>query len=184
MRVVTPHEKRHPVSQLSRKRHADMVKGKQGAFKQCTKAKGSDRRCRGQPTNCECPQPSQSATHSLGRSFFTSQKGCGCGKSGLAQPASSRNYSEEHACILQYVARRAIPGNQRGMIRGSGPRVLWLRHCKPLDLGCETAPVRISLQSWGDRQHQHLPTVLGYTLPWWQVTRPSYATSTVCSMGP
>lgn len=49
----------------------------------------------------------------------------------VAQPASSRDYSEEHAgrCVEPLLGAG-------GAIRGSGPRALWLRHCKPPDLGC------------------------------------------------
>lgn len=36
-----------------------------------------------------------------------------------------------------------------GAIRGSGPRTLWLRHCKPRDLGCDCASQNLASFAFG-----------------------------------
>lgn len=116
------------------------------------------------------PTARESATHPLGQSLFTSQKGCGCGKSGLAQPASSRNYSEERTCILQCVGlRRAIPAGQSGEVTlGSFSYVtasllIWVESRLVLLRGLQAGEIANS--------HQRFPTAEEYTLPRWRVTR-------------
>ncbi|PTB44341.1 hypothetical protein M441DRAFT_24528 [Trichoderma asperellum CBS 433.97] len=69
----------------------------------------------------------------------------------VAQPASSRDYSEEHAgrCVEPLLGAG-------GAIRGSGPRAFWLRHCKPPDLGCASfASQPLKLR---DRQITYCPS--------------------------
>lgn len=101
-----------------------MARGSQAAVKQCAKVKGSDRRCHGQPTANVFDQarvpliPWAKASSRAKRAVVVANLA-------MAQPASSRNYSEEPACLQPAVAGTTYVEpflESGGAIRGSGPR--------------------------------------------------------------
>lgn len=123
-----------------------------------------------QPT-ARVQRSSQSATHFLGPKPLHEPNGLWLWQ---IWPGSARKQSKllGRACMRPAVRSRRPTSSHSWKLAGQcwqsgeatlGSLVLWLRHCKPPDSGCETAPVRVSprllrsLQSWGDRQQPSTP---------------------------